>query len=37
VLGDPGLASADKGETILRVCVEELVAFVQDFARWPIS
>ena len=37
VLGDPALASADKGEIILRVCVEELVAFVQDFARWPIS
>ena len=37
VLGDPSLASADTGETILRVCVEELVAFVQDFARSPIS
>ena len=37
VLGDPALASAEKGETILRVCVEELTTLVQDFARWPIS
>jgi creatinine amidohydrolase len=36
-LGDPGLASAAKGETILRICVEELQAFLAEFAGWPMT
>jgi creatinine amidohydrolase len=36
-LGDPGLASREKGETILRICVEELRAFLKEFADWPIA
>ena len=27
----------NQSQPILRVCIEELVAFVQDFARWPIA
>jgi creatinine amidohydrolase len=36
-LGDPALASPDKGETILRICVEELRAFLTEFATWPMA
>jgi creatinine amidohydrolase len=35
-LGDPSLASAAKGQTILRICVEELQAFLREFAGWPM-
>ena len=35
--GDPLLASREKGERILDACVEELLAFLRDFARWPTS
>jgi len=35
--GDPTLASPDKGETILRICVEELRAFLAEFATWPMK
>jgi len=35
-LGDPSLASAEKGQTILRICVEELQAFLKEFAGWPM-
>ena len=37
VLGDPSLASQAKGERILGVCVQELAAFLLDFASWPIG
>jgi creatinine amidohydrolase len=37
VLGDPSLASKAKGESILRACVEELSAFLIDFASWPMG
>lgn len=36
-LGDPSLASREKGETILRICVEELRAFLREFADWPMT
>ncbi len=36
-LGDPSLATREKGETILRICVEELAAFIREFARWPMQ
>jgi creatinine amidohydrolase len=35
-LGDPSLASRDKGERILGICVEELQAFFKEFATWPM-
>jgi creatinine amidohydrolase len=35
--GDPSLASAAKGETILRICVEELQALIEEFAGWPMT
>lgn len=35
--GDPALGSTDKGETILRICVEELRAFLTEFATWPMQ
>jgi len=35
--GDPSLASRDKGEAILDACVDELLAFVRDFADWPMT
>jgi creatinine amidohydrolase len=31
-LGDPSFASSKKGEAILRICVEELRAFLKEFA-----
>lgn len=34
--GDPGLASAEKGARIFAICVEELAAFLADFAAWPL-
>jgi creatinine amidohydrolase len=37
VLGDPALASAVKGEAILRACVEEVTALIEDLGRWPIG
>ena len=36
-LGDPSLASREKGEAILRICVEELRGFFREFADWPIA
>jgi creatinine amidohydrolase len=36
-LGDPSLASRDKGEKILRICAEELRAFLAEFATWPMQ
>ncbi len=36
-LGDPGLASAEKGARILTVCGEEVAAFLRDFATWPVD
>jgi creatinine amidohydrolase len=35
-LGDPSLASPDKGETILRICADELRDFLLEFATWPM-
>ncbi|MBX6320802.1 MAG: creatininase family protein [Rhodospirillaceae bacterium] len=35
--GDPSLASPAKGETILRICVDELRAFLAEFAGWPMT
>lgn len=35
--GDPSLASREKGDAILNACVEELLAFLRDFARWPMT
>ncbi len=35
--GDPSLASGDKGEVILGICVDELLAFLRDFAGWPMT
>lgn len=35
-LGDPSLASAKKGACIYAICVEETLALLRDFARWPI-
>ncbi|HEX7003674.1 MAG TPA: creatininase family protein [Trueperaceae bacterium] len=32
--GDPSLATLEKGERILRVCSEELLAFLHDFQAW---
>jgi creatinine amidohydrolase len=34
--GDPSFASRDKGEKILSICVEELRAFLAEFATWPM-
>jgi len=34
--GDPGLATAEKGERFLAVCAEALAVFLKDFATWPI-
>jgi creatinine amidohydrolase len=36
-LGDPALASPEKGATILRICVEELRAFLTEFTAWPMT
>ena len=36
-LGDPALASPEKGATILRICVEELRAFLSEFTAWPMT
>jgi creatinine amidohydrolase len=36
-LGDPSLASRDKGEVILRICADELRAFLVEFATWPMQ
>jgi creatinine amidohydrolase len=36
-LGDPSLASREKGEAILRICVEELRGFLREFADWPMT
>lgn len=33
-LGDPSLATREKGERILAVCTEELLAFLQEFSGW---
>jgi creatinine amidohydrolase len=35
--GDPSLASAAKGEIILRICVEELTSLIEEFAGWPMQ
>lgn len=32
--GDPSLATKERGELILQACVEELEAFLHDFADW---
>jgi creatinine amidohydrolase len=36
VLGDPSLASAEKGAAFHRAVVEELIRFIEDFSRWKI-
>jgi len=36
-LGDPSLASREKGEMILGICVEELRTFLAEFATWPMT
>jgi creatinine amidohydrolase len=35
--GDPRLASAEKGQRIFDICVQELLNLLRDFASWPIS
>jgi creatinine amidohydrolase len=35
-LGKPSVASAEKGKSILDAVVEDVVAFVQAFAEWPL-
>lgn len=35
-LGAPSAATADKGERILEAVVTDVVAFIQDFAQWPL-
>jgi creatinine amidohydrolase len=35
-LGDPSLASAEAGARFHAAVVEELVRFIEDFARWKI-
>lgn len=35
-LGDPSLATADKGRAFFTACVDELTAFIDDFATWPV-
>ena len=35
-LGDPGLATGEKGERFLRMSAEALAAFLADFSGWPI-
>jgi creatinine amidohydrolase/Fe(II)-dependent formamide hydrolase-like protein len=35
-LGDPRLASPEKGARFHEAVVKEMVAFVEDFAAWPI-
>lgn len=34
--GDPGLASAEKGERFLEACSQALADFFADFVEWPI-
>jgi len=34
--GYPEKASADKGERVLSIAVEEVVAFLREFATWPV-
>lgn len=36
-LGDPSLASPEKGAAFFTAVVTELVRFMEDFARWPIA
>lgn len=36
-LGDPSLASPEKGAQFFAAVVAELVRFMEDFARWPIT
>ena len=36
VLGDPALASAEKGRRFFDACADVLDAFATDFARWPV-
>jgi creatinine amidohydrolase len=36
-LGDPSLASPEKGAEFFAAVVAELVGFMEDFARWPIA
>lgn len=33
-LGDPSVATREKGERILDACTEELIAFLEDFSGW---
>jgi creatinine amidohydrolase len=37
VFGDPGLASAEKGQRFLDACTKVLDDFVTDFAQWPVA
>ena len=37
VLGDPALASAEKGRRFFEACVDALDNFATDFSRWPLS
>ena len=36
VLGDPSLATAEKGAAFHRAVVDELVRFIEDFSHWKI-
>lgn len=37
VLGDPSLATPEKGARFFDACVKALTTFIDDFARWPIA
>ena len=34
-MGDPSAASAEKGRSMLHAVVDDVVAFLEDFAKWP--
>jgi creatinine amidohydrolase/Fe(II)-dependent formamide hydrolase-like protein len=34
-MGQPKAASAEKGSSILAAVVDEVVAMLEDFSRWP--
>lgn len=36
-LGDPLLATPEKGAAFFAACADSLAAFIDDFARWPIE
>jgi len=37
VLGDPALATAERGEAFFTACADALARFIEDFATWPIE